>query len=282
MKICAVTTTYYPSEELILNNFNLIKDKIQKYIRGDNSCNFQFNILNKVENIIIIKNSFNCGVSKGINIGIEKASEFTPEYLIFFDQDSLVGKNMISDLINYILNDSAIKIIVPNVFDINTNKELHKKYFNVKEYDKIKEIESTQLAGMFVEYNILKINKFNENYFLDYVDSEWCWRIKQQGYKIFLLPYARLYHSFGEGEKNILGYRFYYGKPFRMYYTSRDILYSIKYSQSSQKRKIKLVLKFFMSWFEVLLLDSKIARWKYLLKGTIHYFKGIRGKGIEI
>lgn len=282
MKICAITTTYYPDENIILENFNRIKDYIDKYIIVDNSDNYEFKMLNSIDNIVIIQNKINSGVAKGINIGIEKVSEYNPKYVVLFDQDSLSDKDMLPVMINTIQKKENIRILTPNIVDYILNEEIHKKYFKIDSDKSIKSIESTQLSGMIVEYDVLKIHKFNEKYFLNLVDSEWCWRVKKNGLEIFLQPSAKLFHSFGHGKKKFIKYTFYYGKPFRMYYTTRDILYSLRFSDATTQIKTKLLIKFFISWLEVILLDNKTLRWKFLCLGVRHYFKGIRGKGIEI
>ena len=66
---------------------------------------------------------------------------------------------------------------------------------------------------------------FNDNYFIDYVDVEYCLRLNVEGYKIIQVNAARLYHNEANLEiKRIVGKTIYpYNhNPIRFYYKIKE------------------------------------------------------------
>lgn len=63
-----------------------------------------------------------------------------------------------------------------------------------------------------------------EGLFIDYVDSEWCWRARNRGYKSFIDTTLHMPHKVGENERKVLGFPVLCAKPFRYYYVYRNIL----------------------------------------------------------
>jgi rhamnosyltransferase len=64
-----------------------------------------------------------------------------------------------------------------------------------------------------------------ENYFIDYVDTEWCIRAEAMGYKNYVSSKAVMKHAIGD---NILKFKYFnvpVHSPFRRYYRVRNAFY---------------------------------------------------------
>lgn len=283
MKLYAITTSYFPDEALILENFRKIKDYVESYIVVDNSETYAFNTLNDHKGIHIIK-SANAGVSGGLNKGIAHAKSCGADHVILFDQDSLVSDSMIPELLNTLTqNAQGCTVVAPNIVDTESKASIHEGYFNrgTQVNDRYIEVPATQMSGLLIPMVVFdKVGPFDENYFLDLVDSEWCWRARNKRCKIIIDTNAILFHEYGEGTKNVFGYKFSYGAPFRSYYISRDRLNFLAESKTSFIHKTRLATKFFLLFIEALFLNQSFARLKFLFKGVIDFFAGVRGKGL--
>jgi rhamnosyltransferase len=69
-----------------------------------------------------------------------------------------------------------------------------------------------------------------ENYFIDYVDTEWCIRAEAMGYKNYVSSKAVMKHAIGD---NILKFKYFnvpVHSPFRRYYRVRNAFYMAKES----------------------------------------------------
>ena len=67
------------------------------------------------------------------------------------------------------------------------------------------------------------------DFFMDFVDYEYCLRARSLGYKIAVVTRAKLFHEIGEARTvRFLGRRSFWSdhRPFREYYMSRNLVYS--------------------------------------------------------
>ncbi len=282
MKVFAISTTFFPDEYIILENYKNIKCDIDKYIVVDNSEGYEFKCLSVFDDFEIIYNKNN-GVSGGLNVGIKRAIELGADYVILFDQDSVSQKGLIGKLLEIPGIQDGKTISAPDILDNKTGESIHKKFFMRGKSigQKLIEVDRTQTSGLLVPSDIFKaVGCFDERYFLNFVDTEWCLRAVSRGCKVIINTDAGLFHDFGEGEKKILSYVFSYGKPFRDYYTSRDSLYLLCVNKNSVGFRVRLAFFFFAGFFQIFFLDKKKLRLKYFITGIWHFLKGIRGKGI--
>ncbi len=70
-----------------------------------------------------------------------------------------------------------------------------------------------------------KLGGFRDDFFIDYVDTEYCLRAKRAGYKILVSAGAKLYHRLGDKrEVKRLGLTLKptFHSPLRLYYVARN------------------------------------------------------------
>ena len=91
------------------------------------------------------------------------------------------------------------------------------KYKRIKNFAEVVEVREVMLSGMIIPVSIFEeVGKFREDFFMDLIDFEWCWRARFFGFKIFQSKKALAYHSLGEGDKNFLGINISIPKPERI------------------------------------------------------------------
>jgi len=74
------------------------------------------------------------------------------------------------------------------------------KYRN---YDAVEEVDELCDACLIIRREVLEqVGLLDENIFLFYNDIDWCYRIKQAGWKIFYMPHAQVLHYGGCSYKN--------------------------------------------------------------------------------
>ncbi len=240
MKIYAVIITFNPSldnvEKLV---GQLVKQDVEVIIVDNNSKNkSDLNSLMSTHSIML---SDNVGIAKAQNVGIDYAEKNNAEYIVFFDQDSSIPDNYIDDLISDYkqLEIQGLKIgaIGPRFIDdrhdfyyktINLSKSGFRKKMDVSNITQ--PIHSSLLisSGSLISVETLKnVGLMRENYFIDYVDTEWCIRAESKGYKNYMSSKAVMRHTIGD---KILQFGFFnvpVHSPFRRYYRVRNAMYML-------------------------------------------------------
>ncbi|TDQ38646.1 glycosyltransferase family 2 protein [Aureibacillus halotolerans] len=227
--IVAVIITYNPEIERLKENINAIIKQVDKTIIIDNSSSNieQVQSLIKDFNIDMFKNPNNLGIAKAINQGIDYAFKNTYSWILTLDQDSICSENMINEMKNVINNDHLNKnlgIVAPNIIGNN---------FNISSsINNISNPTTVFTSGSLMNVNMaVSVGGALEKLFIDYVDHEFCLRIKKNGYNIVKISTAQLNHQLGELKKHS-----FFGRNInttnhshiRRYYIYRNFIYVIK------------------------------------------------------
>ena len=196
MNIFAVIVTYNPNLENLNKLIGSIKaNGVEPIIVDNNSLN-----LESFCNNIFLKLNDNEGIAKAQNIGSLEAIARGAEYIIYFDQDSTISNNFIimlaKDFIEIQKHDSKISAIGPRFVD-----ERHDFYYPALKLNKfglLDKIDTTNIlepievsilisSGTLVSISSLQnIGLMKEEFFIDFVDTEWCFRALSCGYTIYL------------------------------------------------------------------------------------------------
>lgn len=280
MKIAGVVVLYNPNiEEVFKNTLSYIKFLKKLYIVDNseynnekNIKNMYFNILNKVEYIWLGGNK---GIAKALNIGKNKAIKEKFKYLLTMDQDSFFDGNLIK-LVRYIKSYSKQ---LENVAIISPQYKLREKKYNLKTYNLTEEIELKKYvmtSGNFLNLELAKqIGDFNEEFFIDEVDNEYCYRINRRGYKILMYKNCNLNHELG----NIKWYFFIKvtnHNYIRRYYITRNKLYMMK--EFSEVR-LKYFITFFYDLFKIIGFETdKRKKIISIIKGITDFLENKSGE----
>jgi GT2 family glycosyltransferase len=96
-------------------------------------------------------------------------------------------------------------------------------------------------AGCMVRRDVVeRVGLPRADFFMDFVDFEYCLRARGQGYKVVVVPRARITHELGNSrEVRLPGVRklWYNQAPFREYYYSRNLAYSVWWLYPSKSAK---------------------------------------------
>lgn len=188
-----------------------------------------YNSLN--EKCTIIQMGENKGIAFAQNYGVKYAIEKGAEVIGFFDQDSLVTENIILELVNAIEKHKK-EVVAPVSIDSKTNEEYPNQVITksglprdvfTKEDKAVTEVNIVISSGIFVKKDIFeKIGYFDESFFIDFVDIEWCLRCYKKGIYITVINSAKMKHTIGD---NFRKYGFVIvnvHSPYRTYYKVRN------------------------------------------------------------
>jgi rhamnosyltransferase len=220
----------------------------------------------------------NLGVSKGLNIGIEMGLVRGFDFILTMDQDSKAPINLVSGLLEGVLSFKDVGIISP----------LHSNKFNTHlvniDPNKIDKVTTTMTSGNLLCLNACKESgNFLEKLFIDYVDIEYCLRLKQKNFSIYRVNNIVLEHIEGNlSQKKIFSKTFYpiNNHPIRIYYKTRNLLYIIKKYRKIEPSQIREEINVYLRNILKMLIfeNQKFAKIKMVFLGTLDYFRNNMGR----
>jgi len=280
-KSCAVVITFNPDITALLKLLGQL-NKETNFIVIDNGTPDIEQLADSVtiyerccDLICLQKNE---GLAKALNLGIDWARLNGFDYIFLFDQDSSLCDLFINRMITAFkdaeqYSDIGIAALGPRIINPQTMQQTPFKLFNrfMFRSDRIFANCSTHFIADFlitsgtliIVEHIEKIGTMREDYFIDNVDLEWCFRAKSLGLDLVGTDQAVLYHAIGERSLDPLVKAGIIAQhnPARTYYSSRNRthLYGVSYSPIGWKLRdmFRFLLK--SSW----LLLSSTQRKKY-------------------
>lgn len=282
-KVVSIMTMYYP-QPIHIENAKKISNQSDLLIVCDNTPDYKENPFTKIKNIKYLPFGENLGLSKAFNRALlsKDINWKDDDYVIFFDQDSIIPEGHIQALIDEFTNlnnqNEGIGCLGPVYFDLSTNQEEiphFKKFIN----DQSMKVSSIVTTSMLSQYKKLKsIDFWNENIFLDMADWDICWRFHEKDMNVYLTYASVIHHNVGHGMRRIGPFRLRIGQAFREYYQTRECLYLFFKRYVPIKYKIRFVgMLTVRPVLHLLFLDNKSNRLKYILRGVKDFIKRKKG-----
>jgi GT2 family glycosyltransferase len=172
----------------------------------------------------LIRNEKNLGFAKAVNQGLEKASG---RYVLLLNPDTLVKNGALNVFISFmdshseagaagaqLLNlDGSRQNSIANFPSLATelfNKSLLRRLFprrffgKEQHYSEPIEVDSVIGACMMVKREAFaQVGMLDEDYFLFLEETDWCYRMKKAGWKIYHVPQVEVYHFQGKSAEKI-------------------------------------------------------------------------------
>lgn len=225
---CAGVVVLYNPDVNVRRNIRSYLDDLAFLVVVDNSDIPDVKLitdLKKNKKIIYVSHNGNRGIAAALNAGAEIAMRRKCDYLLTMDQDSAASKGMLKGMIAFLdsVDDDSIGIVSP-VHDDNRN-------IAVTSDSAATEVTTVMTSGNMLNLKAYKAaGPFMEKLFIDYVDIEYCLRLRAAGFRIIRYNAARLAHRLGDTFRfkfmGISGYTTNHS-PLRRYYISRNRWYVV-------------------------------------------------------
>lgn len=168
--------------------------------------------------IRVIQNNENGGFAKGYNDALK---QIEAEYYVLLNSDIEVTQNWIKPIIDLMDSDQAIAACQPKILSYHAREKFEyagaaggfiDKYgypfcrgrlfqsleTDYGQYDEATEVFWATGACLFVRADLYhKYNGLDEDFFAHMEEIDFCWRLKQNGYKIMACPQSTVYHIGG-------------------------------------------------------------------------------------
>lgn len=225
-------------------------------------------LINSYKAIELICNCENWGVSKAYNQIFEYFDEKNYEWVLTLDQDSVVPSNLIKHYLKYI-NTNDIGILCPVIdYGVICDMKIGRNQL----------VERCISSASMIRVECWKIVKgFDEKFFIDFVDFDFCYSVRENGYKIMQISTVVLKHQLGNMKIRFIGkkaIRIMNHSGDRKYFYIRNAIICHKkhkklFAASEMLRDILLL------YIKVLLFEKdKVHKLLFMNRGLID---GIRG-----
>lgn len=264
---------YNPAIPRLKENIAAIKPQVDKVVLVENgSANRDY--LRDLKDVDIIVNESNMGIAYALNEIMQYAKETGAEWALTLDQDSVAPSNLIETYSKLISLDK-VGMICCKIIDRNFGETTEEK-FKTSGYE---EVESCITSASLLNVKAWEeVGGFANKFFIDSVDFDMCYLLREHGYKIIRTYDTALLHEVGHGQiRKLFGkeYLVYHHSPIRYYYMIRNGLYLGKRHQFLPKAILRTCRQLVMV---ILYEDNKIAKFKMMLWGIWHAARGIYGK----
>jgi len=184
-KKIGVCVVFFNPDVSVIDNIATYKSNFDFLIIIDNSPEQNSILVNEIKQlpgIIIYKwLEENKGIAKALNIACEIAIENNCEWLLTMDQDSKFREG---DLLKMTDSVERIEANYSNIGIICPYHNVH-KHFISKSGEVFLEIKSTMTSGNLLNLGIYRLGSgFEEKLFIDYVDHEYCLRLRKNKFRI--------------------------------------------------------------------------------------------------
>lgn len=294
-KICAVIVTYQPVHELEVL-LRITSQNVGKVVIVDNgsdsACREWLHALSVDTNTSLIANGENLGVAAGLNLGIHYAIQQSFEWVLMLDQDSRPAPDMVAQLCNgyaKISNPAQTAILAPGIVDAYSGREAP---FLTRDFafffrrtrcsaDVIEDVTTAITSGALLRVEAFKnVDGFRDDFFIDYVDTEFCLKLQKNGWNIIAVCPAKLNHRLGHRTMTKIGpLKLYptHHTPNRWYTIGRNRVIMLKTFglRFPHWLTYELISSAFITLRMLLTEEDKLAKLRFSLIGTLD---GIRSR----
>jgi rhamnosyltransferase len=286
--ICAVVVTYFPQPGCAENVLALAPQVGRLLIIDNGSSDETLQpIEDAAQNVgaTVLRLGSNLGIAKALNTGLQVAYEQGFRWLATFDQDSHSSVAMLeemSDALDSYPSRDLVGLIAPVHVDrragivvSDRRREESGPTWHV--------IRTTMTSGNLVNIETARaVGGFDDSLFIDYVDNEFCLRLRRRGYRILEATLAHLSHALGDLEVRNLGLAragITNHSALRRYYITRNRLFVWREYWRSEPAWVLRDMRRFVSEAAgiVLFEQDTAAKFRMILRGTRDALHNIRG-----
>lgn len=279
------------NEECIKSIFNSSYTNIEVIVVDNDSRDGSPELLREEfgDKITLIMAGENLGFSGANNIGIKKALEDGCDYIVLLNNDTLIDKDLISNMLKASKEENNA-VISPKIYYYDNKDIIWSAGADMKwkkgvtaqrginknddgSYNKREEVEFGTGCCLLIPSEVIKkVGYLQDDYFLYYEDTDYCMRIREKGFKIVYEPTAVLYHKESASTGGSLSSLYIY------YNTRNRLLFNNRFN----KKNKNLYMPYFYLSRIIKCLKWKISGKNELINATFmaikDYNNGIVGK----
>jgi rhamnosyltransferase len=190
-KVVAIVVTFNPDLTLLEKCLASVSEQVDKIIIVDNASKNVENVTALCEKFRcdFLENRFNAGVPYALKRGVEHSLHYSPEWILFLDQDSIVFDGAIAkamQLYHTLPNHLRAQIGIIALGQRESQSPCT-----------MREVVYHTFSGTLIKTELAREIPFRVNFFLDQADFDLYARVREQGYKTELIDCKLMQHRIG-------------------------------------------------------------------------------------
>ncbi|MBL7993856.1 glycosyltransferase family 2 protein [bacterium] len=163
--------------------------------------------------IILIENEINLGFAGGNNVGIKYAYENNADYVLLLNNDTVVDKELLSNMIPKCETDENIGIAGPKIYYQNPpdqiwfaggeillykgqSRHIGIRQKDIGQFNTVRECDYITGCAMLIKRTVVnQVGYLDTVYPMYSEDADYCFRAKRQGFKMLYIPSGRVWHK---------------------------------------------------------------------------------------
>ncbi|WP_119688454.1 glycosyltransferase family 2 protein [Pseudomonas sp. PGPR81] len=294
-RIGAVVVSYHPDVEVLDDLLRSLLRQVELLILVDNGGGETFLTTDAVarQSINYIALGANLGLGAALNKAFAVAAEKGLDFLVTFDQDSHANADLIANLHQSmqcaLSKDPKCIAVGPHFFDRREGEKIPFPFyvsdsgkiapaFSTTSTDGLLRVDTLITSGMLVSVPAwVGGMKYDEGMFVDYTDTEWCFRARSCGHTLYGCLAVEMGHALSDAPPvKFMGLSFFEYSPVRRYFYFRNTMAVIRMKHTPAAWKKRLAQGLLLRFFVNIIIDKQ--RFKsvgMMIRGVSH---GLAGK----
>jgi rhamnosyltransferase len=205
-QVCAICITYHPDANLLERLLKILRQVPHLVVVDNGSSAAVLSMLGafaKDDRVTLIPCNKNLGVARGLNIGVERAVKLGYAYALLLDQDTDVYEDLVAVLVAiYQLHPDRNRLAIVGA-GYEGSEQL--RIGAVNSDLQCEEVEAVITSGSLLSLKAFQnIGPFREEFFIDYVDNEYCARARKRNYLVLQSQRTLMRHAIGNPSRHRL------------------------------------------------------------------------------
>ena len=193
-QVCAILVSYNPDAELPHRATRILEQAGALVIVDNGSGGETHAVLSRIaadSRVSLVLNPANLGIASALNLGVERARALGFAWVLLLDQDSDLHDDMLSALIE-------VRAAYPEPARIAVIGAGYGEETRPAPWPPWEEVESVITSGSLIALAVHSaLGPFRDEFFIDYVDIEYCFRARARGYRVIKTTKPLMSHTIG-------------------------------------------------------------------------------------
>jgi rhamnosyltransferase len=199
--VCAITVAFHPDADFPARSARILREVGALVIVDNGSNDAERSMLRDLASnplITLLSNAENVGIARALNMGIRQADTLGFKWALLLDQDTSLDEGTVQTLIAVSAafpDRDRLGVIGSGYREVNSPPpEPHEQIGG----DDWEEVESVITSGSLIPLKAhAVIGAFREEFFIDFVDTEYCFRARAKGYRVIRTRRPIMSHAIG-------------------------------------------------------------------------------------
>jgi len=288
--IAAVVVGYNPDIKILGDLLASLVQQVELLVLVDNGGSESYleespELRRRVHYIALNGNE---GLGAALNVGFKLAVDAGMSHVVTFDQDSHAAPDLISRLHQAMQHatrkDPHCIAVSPVFFDRREGEKINFPFYSTVD-NKIKPVFTSDdeyglvkadvliTSGMFVNTKAwVEGIRYDEGMFVDFTDTEWCFRVRDRGYSLYGCLNVEMGHALSDAPPvKFFGLCFFRYSPTRRYFFFRNTVAVCRMSHTPTCWKKRMLCALVLRFLVNLLIDKeKLLSLKMMVRGICH------------